>query len=957
VSDDFFSGFSSWWQESWQSGFNAPSVGPKVGRGLFSNWFLSERDRELADLEGLHARMLETFEASILSASDHRSEFRQDIIKTAYLESELPFNRGVFEALYDLVDQFLNEELYGFPEYDPGDIAALNLKTRVDLREYLMRKERFFISPEKRLDIIQVTLRELAYGILARIDDTGLGEENEGEGSLILDVSLTHLVRDAPAGLQEIIELICSESRMAFANEVLIPLRVQLMLNLTIASNIDPANPDVRKPFILPAKASGTPVELVERYFAYTPLEAFLEAPIPLTISSDVRSEHALIVGGSGHGKSQLLLKLIHDDLIRAEDTAPGVIVIDSQGDLIQTIARLHLFDPTTAKSLHDRLIIIDPADVEFPISLNLFAFNEERLEGYSRADRERVLNSIVDLFEYFFAALLGAELTQKQGVVFRYLARLMMVIPGANVQTLRALMEDGRPYRSYMEKLEGSARHFFKTEFFSRGFSATKQQILRRLWGVLANPVFERMFSQEDNRIDLFEAMNDGKIILINTAKDLLKAEGCSIFGRFFIAKIAQAALERATLSEGDRRMTHVYIDEAHDYFDETLDQLFNQARKYKVGLHIAAQHLEQMPARLRSTVMASTSLKFAGGVSSKDARVLADEMHSSPDFLRSMRKHRGRSEFAAFVKNRTQGALTISVELGFVNSQPTLDDDQFQALIDQNRAKFCKPIDEVEAFIASAHDDDAPIETDAPVQNAAETKPIQVPTPTENRAKADDTPIEPTNSEPAAEPATIDPQPAVDAQQPTATAPSKVEVDKYVAGIGGRQHTRLQQYVRSLGQDRNFIATIEKAVPDGKGSVDVALERDDLSIAVEISVSTHAAHEVKNIVKCIEAGFDEVFLVVPDNKRRIKFANDIPASLDNAQAKMLKIMAPEDLPKALNERAAKLAASEKFVRGYRVSSHYRPISEEDAKFKRQTVAKIIAEAAHSKKDSDDAV
>ena len=41
---------------------------------------------------------------------------------------------------------------------------------------------------------------------------------------------------------------------------------------------------------------------------------------------------------------------------------------------------------------------------------------------------------------------------------------------------------------------------------------------------------------------------MNRGSLILISTAKDLLKQEGCKILGRFFIALIAQAAQERAT-------------------------------------------------------------------------------------------------------------------------------------------------------------------------------------------------------------------------------------------------------------------------------------------------------------------------------------------------------------------------------------------------------------------------
>ena len=46
-------------------------------------------------------------------------------------------------------------------------------------------------------------------------------------------------------------------------------------------------------------------------------------------------------------------------------------------------------------------------------------------------------MNGVVELYESFFGALLGAELTQKQGVIFRYLARLMLAIPGATIHTL----------------------------------------------------------------------------------------------------------------------------------------------------------------------------------------------------------------------------------------------------------------------------------------------------------------------------------------------------------------------------------------------------------------------------------------------------------------------------------------------------------------------------------------
>ena len=148
-------------------------------------------------------------------------------------------------------------------------------------------------------------------------------------------------------------------------------------------------------------------------------------------------------------------------------------------------------------------------------------------------------------------------------------------------------------------------------------------------------------MFANERNKLDLFDAMNRGSIILINTAKDLLKQEGCEILGRFFIALICQAAQERASIAEDRRRATFLYIDEAHDYFDESIENLFNQARKYKVGIIIAHQNLDQFEMRLRSTVMASTSIKLVGGVSAKDASAFAKDMRCEPEFLQCDRRH----------------------------------------------------------------------------------------------------------------------------------------------------------------------------------------------------------------------------------------------------------------------------------------------------------------------------
>lgn len=266
--------------------------------------------------------------------------------------------------------------------------------------------------------------------------------------------------------------------------------------------------------------------------------------------------------------------------------------------------------------------------------------------------------------------------------------------------------MENGEEFRGYMAQLDGSARRFFETQFFTPIFDDTKRQVLTRLWGVLSNPTLERMFSNSQNKIDLFDAMNSGKIILINTAKDLLKSDGCRLFGRFFIALIAQAALQRAAIPEDRRRATFVYIDEAHEYFDDTIDELLNQARKFKVGMVLAHQNLEQLSQELRATIMASTSIKIAGGVNARDAAAFSREMRCEPEFVQSMSKHANHTEFACWIKNSTPHALKLQVPFGVLNNVPKLDDQSYEWLIASNRARYCAPAEgeRVEPRAASA-------------------------------------------------------------------------------------------------------------------------------------------------------------------------------------------------------------------------------------------------------------
>lgn len=457
-------------------------------------------------------------------------------------------------------------------------------------------------------------------------------------------------------------------------------LRDRLGRNMVAASGGNPADPQsFNRALKMPAQYDAkTPEQLVTTYLAGTPLLELFDQELNFTIPTASRFEHHHIVAGSGHGKTQTLQYLIAQDLAAMEHEARSIVVLDSQGDLIRNVAQMAIFGPEGP--LRDKIVIIDPSDVEWPVSLNLFDVGMERLEGYDPLERERLTNSILELYDFVLGTLLDAQMTQKQNVIFRYVTRLMLHIPNATIHTLRELMEPGgeKKFAESIAKLTGTPKHFFETEFSSREFEQTKKQVLRRLWGILENQTFERMFSHPRSKLDLFKEMNAGKVILINTAKDLLKEQGTEIFGRFFIAMIAQAAQERATLPAHKRIPTFVYIDEAQDYFDRNIGLILAQARKYNVGMTLAHQYLGQLEPKLQEAFAANTAIKFAGGVSAKDARALAPMLYTQAEFIESQPK----GSFAAHIRGVTKGAVPLGFPFGYLEDLPKMSKAERQAL-----------------------------------------------------------------------------------------------------------------------------------------------------------------------------------------------------------------------------------------------------------------------------------
>lgn len=449
--------------------------------------------------------------------------------------------------------------------------------------------------------------------------------------------------------------------------------------------------------FILPIdNHEQDPITLIKIYLTGTPLEPFFFASLPFSIPWKKRFEHCHICAGSGHGKTQLLLALIYNDLLKAKKGKGGFCVIDSQGDLIDTLSHLADFDPEVKNTLAEKLVLVDPTDIDHPTALNMFDVDMERINRISDpAIREMAINATISLYEYIFADLIGGTLTLYQKNIYNFGAKLLLNIEGANILTFVELLQDGQKFKGHLSKLDQVTQQFFNTEFFSKKYDSTKEQIATRLWNILSNQTFQRMFAARENKIDMFDAMNNGKIVLINTAKALLQEDRCKMLGKFFVAMILQATYQRATIPEDKRKSFFVYIDEAQDYLSDTIAEFLSQARKYRVGLILAHQYLTQLDnisRNLKASVMANTAIKLMGKVELADAKAMADRMRVKTDnFLNLKKKDRQYTEYLCYLRDITDSAVKIAVPLGVVNRKPQMSADSLDRLRQLIRGKFC--------------------------------------------------------------------------------------------------------------------------------------------------------------------------------------------------------------------------------------------------------------------------
>jgi Type IV secretion-system coupling protein DNA-binding domain len=332
-----------------------------------------------------------------------------------------------------------------------------------------------------------------------------------------------------------------------------------------------------------------------------------------LCLAREDRLRHLWVAGPIGVGKSTLLANLITYDINRGDP----VIVIDAGGDLItDVLARI-------PKTRHEDVIVADPTNRDRMIGLN--PIRSQRPEDHELA-AGLVFHVLHSLYasswgprtaDILRASLLTLTMTQApdgQRFTICELAGLLTNSGFRRFVITQPLTPALDSFWSWYETLSDTHRLQVISPALNKLRAFTLYTPLRLILG-------------QSVGIDLTEAIQNHRIVLVPLKTGLLGAETAALIGSLVMATVWQATLARAATSKSQRHPVWMYLDEFQNIVRLPIDlaDMLAQARGFGLGLTLAHQYLGQLPPEIKAAILGTTRSQLIFQVESHDATELA--------------------------------------------------------------------------------------------------------------------------------------------------------------------------------------------------------------------------------------------------------------------------------------------------------------------------------------------
>lgn len=310
--------------------------------------------------------------------------------------------------------------------------------------------------------------------------------------------------------------------------------------------------------------------------------------PLAVRLQKKDRRRHMYIVGKTGTGKSMLLLNMLVQDL----ESGAGLCLIDPHGDLVNALL------PHIPASRASDVVLFDPADPERVAGLNF-------LQGSASSDPaekdflvQEIIGMVLRMVDYNIEMYgpVGQQMTR-----MACLTLMAMPEPPTLLEVPRLFAS--KPFRAMVLKQvsDPELKRWWAQEWELKN-EYQKQEILgwftSKFEQFISAPQVRNVVGQARSTCEFEQVMDSGGILLANLSRGRLGALNSGALGSMLLSKLLWAATRRAWIPEEKRHDFYLYVDEFQNFITDSFETILSEARKYRLNLVIAHQHLGQLQA-----------------------------------------------------------------------------------------------------------------------------------------------------------------------------------------------------------------------------------------------------------------------------------------------------------------------------------------------------------------------
>ncbi|MBI2620646.1 ATP-binding protein [candidate division WWE3 bacterium] len=328
--------------------------------------------------------------------------------------------------------------------------------------------------------------------------------------------------------------------------------------------------------------------------------------------NTDDRLRHMYLIGKSGTGKSTLFQTLITQDIANGF----GVGVLDPHGELIEKVLD---YIPDGRK---DDVVLIDPSDVERPVGINL-------LELLDPSQKNLMASALVSAVKVHFEYSWGPRLEY----LLNWCILTLLEVEGTTMLGITRLLSDMNYQRYILHQIKDPVLlKFWEQEYKEmRGNQKLVTEaiapIQNKINRFLSSTTIRNILAQRKSTIDIWDAINSGKILLMNLTKGKIGDDNANLLGALLVSRIQFMAQQRVKIPSEERRPFYLYVDEFQNFATGSFETILSESRKYGLGLYLTHQFTAQLPEELLKAVFGNVGTIASFSLGAPDALVLESE------------------------------------------------------------------------------------------------------------------------------------------------------------------------------------------------------------------------------------------------------------------------------------------------------------------------------------------